>query len=82
MSESITTSIRLSPRLRRALEQRARSEQRGKNWIISRALEKYLEAEPLDLAEEARRQSLLASRSSAEDWADAWTEEADLEQWK
>jgi predicted transcriptional regulator len=78
MSESVTTSIRLSPRLRRALEQRARAEQRGKNWIISRALEKYLEEESSDLAEEARRQSLLASRHGGEDWSEV----ADFEQWK
>jgi predicted DNA-binding protein len=78
MSESITTSIRLSLRLRRALEQKARAEQRGKNWIISRALEKYLEEESVDLAAEARRQSLLASQAGDEDWA----EDADLDQWK
>ncbi len=78
MSESVTTSIRLSPRLRRALEQKARAEQRGKNWIISRALEKYLEEGSADLVEEARRQSLIASQASGEDWA----EDADFEQWK
>lgn len=78
MSELVTTSIRLSPRLRRALEQRARAEQRGKNWIISRALEKYLEEESPDLAEEARRQSLLASQHGGEDWSEV----ADFEQWK
>jgi hypothetical protein len=60
------------------LEQRARAEQRGKNWIISRALEKYLEEESSGLAEEARRQSLLATRHGADDWSEA----ADLEQWK
>lgn len=78
MSESVTTSIRLSPRLRRALEQKARTEKRGKNWIISHALEKYLQEESPDLASEARRQSLLASQAPVEDWA----EEADFEQWK
>ncbi len=79
MSDSITTSIRLSARVRRALELRAKKEQRGKNWIINRALEHYLEQGEHDgLVSEARRQSLLASQSDDGDWSD----EADLEQWK
>lgn len=81
MAQSITTSIRLSPRLRKALEIRARREGRGKNWVISRALESYLEdVEQEELAAEARRQSLLASSVSAtvEDWAEG----ADFEGWK
>lgn len=81
MAQSITTSIRLSPRLRKALEIRARREGRGKNWVISRALESYLEdVEQEELAAEARRQSLLASSVSAtvEDWAEC----ADFEGWK
>ncbi|WPJ94203.1 ribbon-helix-helix protein, CopG family [Coraliomargarita algicola] len=77
MSESVTTSIRLSPRLRRALEQRAQAERRGKNWVISRALEKYLEEGAPDLEAEARRQSILASQPPSEDWGD----DADFEQW-
>ncbi len=79
MSESVTTSIRLSPRLRSALEMRAQKEQRGKNWIISRALEHYLaEGNHDSLAQEARRQSLIAGETETEDWSD----DADLEQWK
>ena len=79
MSESITTSIRLSPKLRQALERKARQEKRGKNWIISRALENYLEHDEKEkLVVEAQRQSLVAAQSESDDWSD----EADLEQWK
>jgi predicted transcriptional regulator len=79
MSQSVTTSIRLEPRLRRALERKAREENRGKNWIISRALEAYLAKEgQLDLEAEARRQSLMASGQDAGDWVEA----ADWEDWK
>jgi len=79
VSENVTTSIRLNPRLRRALEQRAKKEQRGKNWIISRALEQYLDEEAHEnLALEARRQSLIATQTDIEDWST----DADFEQWK
>lgn len=79
MSESVTTSIRLSPRLRKALELRAKREGRGKNWIISQALEQYLEMAEADaLAEEARRQSLRVSSEVVVDWA----ADADLDQWQ
>ncbi|MBC2601204.1 ribbon-helix-helix protein, CopG family [Puniceicoccus vermicola] len=79
MQSSITTSIRLSPRLRKALELRAKREGRGKNWVISQALESYLESSDVDeLAAEARRQSILASSRSTEDW----TVGADWEDWK
>jgi len=79
MSESITTSIRLSPKLRRALEIKAKKEKRGKNWIISRALETYLEHDAqFDFAAEAQRQSRIAAQQDSDDWAT----DADLDQWK
>ena len=79
MSGSITTSIRLSPKLRRALELKAKKEKRGKNWIISRALENYLEHDAqFDLAAEARLQSQIAAEQESDDWAT----DADLDQWK
>jgi predicted transcriptional regulator len=79
MAQKVTTSIRLEPRLRRALERRAAKERRGKNWIISRALEEYLTREERsDLETEARRQSLLVSRQESGDWVP----DADFEQWK
>lgn len=78
MSDAITTSIRLSPRLRKALELRARREGRGKNWVISQALESFLDVSARDeVAAEARRQSLLASAGSGDDW----TADADLGEW-
>ena len=80
MSDSVTTSIRLTPKLRRALELKAKKEKRGKNWIISRALESYLEHEnQIDLIAEARRQSLIVA---AQEEADDWAADADLGQWK
>lgn len=79
MSESITTSVRLSPKLRQALERKARQEKRGKNWIISRALESYLEHdEDESLVAEAARQSTIASQEENDDWS----LEADWDQWK
>ena len=79
MSESVTTSIRLDPKLRHALELKAAKEKRGKNWIISRALESYLEIDSqLDLKAEARRQSLVAASQDN----DEWSADADLDQWK
>ena len=79
MAQKVTTSIRLEPRLRRALERRAAKEKRGKNWIISRALEEYLTGgERSDLEAEARRQSLLVSSQETGDWAP----DADFGQWK
>ena len=79
MTKSITTSIRLEPKLRRALQLKAKRERRGKNWIISRALENYLaHDERFDLAAEAKRQSLLAAEQDPDDWA----QDADLAQWQ
>ncbi len=77
MSESITTSIRLTPKLRRALELKAQREKVGKNWIISRALEDYLQQDELtDLEAEAKRQSLIAAQQPEDDWSS----DADLAQ--
>lgn len=79
MSETITTSIRLSPKLRQALERRARQEKRGKNWIISRALENYLEHDEVEtLTAEAKRQSMIAAQQDTDEWSLA----ADLDQWR
>lgn len=79
---SITTSIRLTPKLREELEQAAHSLHRGKNWIITQALEDYLsKLSHTELKKEARRQSLLASKvetSSEEEW---WQDNADTSSW-
>lgn len=79
MSDSVTTSLRLDARLRRALERRSRREGRGKSWIINRALENYLMDEKSStLEDEARRQSLLASKSLSGDWVEA----GEFDQWR
>jgi predicted transcriptional regulator len=64
------------------LEQAARRLNRGKNSIITQALEEYLEKlNRSKFMEEARRQSILASTSSNED-ENAWLEHADSTGWK
>lgn len=63
MAHHITTSIRLPLPLREQLEKASHNLHRGKNWIITRALEEYLgKLNQSVLAEEASRQSRLASQ--------------------
>jgi predicted transcriptional regulator len=76
----VTTSIRLTPTLANRLQRAALRLSRGKNWIIAQALETYLaKAGNSALANEARRQSLLASRRGKRR-TDAW--ETDVAGWK
>ena len=79
---SATTSIRLSKQLSQELAQRARATKRGKNWIIKEALELYLLGSSQEvLKEEARRQSLLASKRTPADAV--WAEQGgDIEEWQ
>jgi len=80
MSQGVTTSIRLSNELRSHLEKVAQSVHRGKNWIITKALEEYLDKiEKNSLLEEARRQSLLASQSDQK--MDDWEQNTDTSGW-
>lgn len=82
MSQGITTSIRLPTKLREDLEQAARSLHRGKNWIIAKALEDYLaKINSSHLAKEARRQSLLASKTD-KDEAEIWLQNSDETGWE
>ena len=77
---SSTTSIRIPDDLKIRLDRTARRMNKGKNWIIKQALAEYLQRHNMDLLrEEARRQSLLASKKK---WKDAklW-EEAAAEVW-
>jgi hypothetical protein len=68
--------------LRDRLEQAARRLKRGKNSIITQALEEYLEnLNRTKFLGEARRQSILASASPSED-EDVWLEHADTAGWK
>ena len=67
---SSTSSFRISDELRFRLEDAARRMSKGKNWIITRALGDYLDRHnQTHLREEARRQSLLASRRRWKDEA-------------
>ena len=60
---SSTSSFRISDELRARLEKTAKRLNKGKNWILNRALEEYLERHSRErFLEEARRQSLEASR--------------------
>ncbi|MDI1337925.1 MAG: ribbon-helix-helix domain-containing protein [Lacunisphaera sp.] len=83
MPASTTTSIRLPKELKRELERKARSTKRGKNWVIREALEQYLLGSSHDtLREEARKQSLLASKNQSKDDA-VWLEQArEIEGWR
>jgi hypothetical protein len=68
--------------LRDRLEQAARRLKRGKNSIITQALEEYLEnLNRTKFLGEASRQSILASTSPSED-EDVWLEHADTAGWK
>ena len=79
---SSTSSFRISEELRHRLEITARSVNKGKNWVLTRALEEYLDRHSqVGLRAEARRQSQLASKSQGKDealWeksaAEVWSE--------
>jgi len=80
--KSTTSSYRISEELQVRLEQASRHLKRGKNWVINRALEDYLDKVGHEsLASEARRQSLLASGVITED-EKFWQKRADTGGWK
>jgi predicted transcriptional regulator len=65
---SSTSSFRIPDELKARLDQAAEQMEKGKNWIINRALEEYLERHSQEaLQAEARRQSLAASRHKWKD---------------
>ena len=77
---SSTSSFRVSDELKARLEDAARRMKKGKNRIITDALREYLDRlGQAGLREEARRQSLIASRAQWKD-QDAW-EQAVAEAW-
>ncbi|OGT45481.1 MAG: hypothetical protein A3E82_03555 [Gammaproteobacteria bacterium RIFCSPHIGHO2_12_FULL_38_11] len=83
MAHNITTSVRLSPILRDQLETAAHTLHRGKNWIIVRALEAYLSQLHFDeLAMEARRQSILASKEDNANEMASWEDDTDTTGWE
>ena len=79
--KSSTSSFRISDDLRIRLERTARHMGKGKNWLINRALEEYLNKAGVEgLEAEARRQSLAASGVSTKDEA-FWQKQADTTDW-
>lgn len=79
MAQTQTTSVRLPQKLRTQLEIASQNLHRGKNWIIIQALEEYLmKADQNKLAQEARRQSLLAAQHSEND---IWEQNTDTSGW-
>ena len=63
MIKNITTSIRLESNLSKKLERAVHNLHRSKSWLIREAIRMYLEQlENSSLAQEARKQSLLASK--------------------
>lgn len=81
--KSVTTSIRLSARLAARLEQAAARLSREKDWIVANALEDYLgKLSGEELVQEARRQSLLASRKRPRKSEAFWASAADTSEWK
>ena len=81
MKKSITTSIRLDSNLSAKLEKAARELRRGKNWIISESIRKYLDQiKNTSLVQEARTQSLLINKQN-ESEHDLWEINSDVEEW-
>lgn len=79
---SVTTSVRLDEQLAKRLERAAVRLSRGKNWIVTRALEEYLaKINRDDLAAEARRQSRLVARAERRGKGAGFPEE-DIEEWR
>ena len=72
----------MSLELRKRLEQTARTLKRRKNWIITQAIEEFLQKwHKAALAAEARRQSMFVSAETAGD-EDFWEEQADSRGWR
>ena len=81
MAQSITTSIRLPQNIRVRLEKASHSLHRGKNWIITRALEAYLaKLHQNTLMHEARRQSIRAGRADKRE-SKHWENNVDTSGW-
>jgi len=79
---SVSTSVRIEQQLAQRLERAAARLSRGKNWIVTRALEEYLaKVNKDDLAAEARRQSKLCARAERRGKGVGFPEE-DIEEWR
>ncbi len=84
MSHSVTTSIRLAADLRLQLDHAAQRLHRGKNWIVSQALQEYLaKLGESKLVNEAQRQSLLAKQADeANEDIKIWEDNQDDSGWQ
>jgi len=79
---SSTTSVRLSNELKLRLEITARATGKGKNAIITEALDEFLRKhDKKAFAAEIRRQSLNCRKATDPD-ADYWESLADTDDWK
>lgn len=82
MAQGVTTSIRLPQDLRTQLDHAAGRLHRGKNWIVVKALQEYLQKnDSTQLAKEARKQSLLVVKAEALE-AEEWLDNADTSHWE
>lgn len=86
MAKGITTSIRLTPELRQQLDYISHSLHRGKNWIIVQALQEFIQEfgrkNYVAFAEEAKRQSLLASQYGCNEDEKIWEDNIDTTGWE
>ena len=83
MSKGITTSFRLTPELRQQLDYLSHSLQRGKNWIIIKALQEFINKKNYTiLVEEAKHQSLLASQYETNEDENIWERNIDTTGWE
>lgn len=83
MTKSVTTSIRLTPQMLEQLNEATLVLHHGKNWIIVKAIEQYLTTvKPLNLAEEAKKQCLLANQLADETEEALWENNMDTDQWE
>lgn len=79
---STTTNIQLSTEVSEQLNHAELFLHRGKDWIITHAIERYLsELEPPTLANEAKRQSVCVSQCSGEEKT-IWKDGIDVENWR
>ncbi len=83
MNKGITTSIRLTPELRQQLDYLSHSLHRGKNWIVIQALQEFINRHNYTiLAEEAKRQSIIASQYKTNTDEEIWEENVDTTGWE
>jgi len=83
MARTSTTSIRLDEHLAHRIEQAASRFHLRKNGLIVRAIEEFLDehADRL-LSEDARRQSILASKSDRKSETEDWEKAHDSRGWQ